>query len=85
MYSVSEQIPILKDTKIPDKAPQGTDQKTNFKRTKDKPQENNVDGVSGGYILVEENLIKKSGKVVGGGDRVVKIVKNEKSSVKSEK
>ena len=74
VYCVSEQIPILKDIKTPDKGPQETDQKKNFKRTKNKPQENNVDGVSGGYILVEENLIKKSCKVVVGGDRVVKIV-----------
>jgi len=39
-------------------------QKTNFKRRNDKPHENNVDGVGGGSILVEEILLEKSGKVV---------------------
>ena len=35
--------------------------------------------------MVEEILIEKSGKVVVDGDRVVKIVEDEKSSVKSVK
>ena len=90
MYSASEQIPILNDTKTPDKGPKKKIQKiktkkTNFKRTKDKPHENNVDGVSGGSILVEKILLEKSSKVFVDGDRVVKIVEKRKSSVKSVK
>ena len=38
VYSAIEQIRILNVTKIPDKGPQEKDQKTNFKRTKDKVQ-----------------------------------------------
>jgi len=89
VYSASEQIPILNDTKTPDKGPKkntkNKNQKTNFKRTKDKPHENNVDGVSGGSILVEEILLEKYSKVFVDGDRVVKIVEKRKSSVKSVK
>ena len=44
-----------------------------------------VDGDSGGSILIEENLMEKSGKVIVDGDRVVEIVEKDKSSVKSVK
>ncbi|XP_065558783.1 nipped-B-like protein B isoform X2 [Artemia franciscana] len=83
VYSSSEQTPILNGTKTPDKGPQEKDQKTKLKRTKDKSHEKNADSVCVGSILVEENLIKKSDKVVVDGDKVVKIVENEKCSVKS--
>ena len=73
MNSACEQIPILNDTKTSDKGPQEKDQKTKFKRTKDKPQENNVDAVSGASILIGGNLIEKSGKVVVDGNKVVKL------------
>ena len=85
VYSAIEQIRILNVTKIPDKGPQEKDQKTNFNRAKYKPHDNNVDVVSGGFILVEDNLIEKFCKVVVDGDRVVEIVENETFCVKSSK
>ena len=53
--------------------------------TKDKPCEKNVDGVSGGSILVEESLIEKSYKVFVDGDKFEKIVENEKYNSKGVK